>query len=77
MNTVRKILQSDETATVRLELPVSSPQRPFEVLVVWQEVEDGLAEWPQGWIESTEGSIDDPTFVRQPQGEFEHRERLE
>jgi hypothetical protein len=77
MNTVRKILQSDDTATVTVEVPVSSPRRQFEVVVVWQEVEEGPSEWPEGWLEATDGTIDDPTFVRPPQGELEHREHLE
>ncbi len=27
--------------------------------------------WPRGFVAQTAGSIDDPTFVRQPQGEPE------
>lgn len=32
--------------------------------------------WPQNFFEKTAGSIEDKTFVRQPQGEFEQRELL-
>lgn len=78
MNTVRKIIQSDETATVTLHLPVSTPGRQFEVVVVWQEVDAvSSPSWPPGWFEATEGSIDDPTFTRGAQGQFEQREHFE
>ena len=32
--------------------------------------------WPPRFFAHTVGSIDDPTFVRQPQGEYEQREPL-
>ncbi len=32
---------------------------------------------PAGWVEATAGSIDDPTFVRPPQGVPEKRDELE
>ncbi|MBX0330007.1 DUF2281 domain-containing protein [Oscillochloris sp. ZM17-4] len=32
--------------------------------------------WPPGFFSRTIGSIDDPTFARQPQGEPEQREPL-
>jgi hypothetical protein len=76
MNTLRKVLRTGATATLTLELPVSGPGRAFEVIVVWQEIERGTAKWPEGWLEATAGSIDAPTFVRQPQGDFERREPL-
>jgi hypothetical protein len=77
MKTLRKVVQSDSNATVRIDVPVSSSLRQFEVVVVWQEVEAEVERrWPQGWIEATAGSIDDPTFVRHPQGEYEDRESL-
>jgi hypothetical protein len=33
--------------------------------------------WPPGYFTNVIGSIDDPTFVRHPQGEYEQRESLE
>jgi len=33
--------------------------------------------WPAGFISSTAGSIDDPSFVRPPQGEADDRLALE
>ena len=33
--------------------------------------------WPPGFFENVIGSIDDDTFMRHPQGEYEKREELE
>jgi hypothetical protein len=33
--------------------------------------------WPASFSESTFGSIDDDTFIRHPQGEFDRRAELE
>jgi hypothetical protein len=33
--------------------------------------------WPSGFFSHTIGSVDDPTFVRPPQGEVEQREPFE
>jgi hypothetical protein len=80
MKTIRKVIQSDANGTVRIDVPVSGALRQFEVVVVWQEVEtrDEAPErsWPKGWFEATAGSIDDPTFVRHPQGDLEDRDEL-
>jgi hypothetical protein len=77
MNTVRKILESDDTGTVHLEVLGATPRRKVEIVVTWQELEATPQGWPEDWIDSTCGSIDDPTFVRPVQGEFERREPLE
>jgi hypothetical protein len=89
MKTIRKLVQSDSNANVRIDVPVSGSLRQFEVVVVWQEVatdampytsqspEGPSSEgWPEGWLEQTSGSIDDPSFTRQPQGTLEERESL-
>jgi hypothetical protein len=48
-----------------------------EVVVVWHDLGQSVAEWPEGWFDRTAASIDDPTFIRPPQGEYEARESLE
>ena len=40
----------------------------------WRSDEERL-EWER-FVDRTEGSIQDPTFVRQPQGQFEKRDEL-
>ena len=59
MNTVRKIVESDETGTARVEVTVAGPRRQVEVIVVWHELGESVAEWPEGWFENTAASIDD------------------
>jgi hypothetical protein len=76
MNTVRKILVSDDAGTVHVDVLGAAPRRKVEVVVTWQELEAPSQSWPADWIDSTCGSIDDPTFVRPSQGEFEQREPL-
>ena len=40
MNTVRKLYESDQEGTVHVDLLVGVPHRQFEVVLVWQEVDD-------------------------------------
>jgi hypothetical protein len=81
MNTVRKICESDERGTAHVDVPVGLPGRRVEVVIVWQDVDSSdtpeARGWPHGWVESTAGAIDDPSFVRHPQGEYEEREGLQ
>jgi hypothetical protein len=67
MNTLHRVLQSDDEGAVRLELSVSSRRSPVEVVVTWQELQE-RGPWPEGWLERTFGSIDDDTFERPEQG---------
>jgi hypothetical protein len=81
MNTVRKICESDERGTAHVDVPVGLPRRRVEIVIVWQDVDSVDAPetrgWPLGWFESTAGAIEDPSFVRHPQGEYEEREALQ
>ena len=76
MNTMHKVLQSDDQGSVRLELSVGARRAPVEVVVTWQELLDDRR-WPEGWVEETAGSISDDTFVRPEQGAFEARQTIE
>jgi hypothetical protein len=76
MNTLRKIVESDDNGTVHLDVLGAAPRRKVELVVTWQELEAASHSWPEDWIDSTYGSIDDPTFVRPAQGELEEREPL-
>jgi len=73
MNTLHKVIQSDDHGAVRLELTVGAKHRPVEVVVTWQELQD-MEQWPEGWHEATAGSIQDATFIRQDQGTLEVRQ---
>lgn len=71
MNTVRKLYESDETGTVRVELPVGAPRRRVEVVLVWQEVDGAEAtrearEKKRAELETLAGALaDDP--IRRPE----------
>lgn len=75
MNTVRKIIQSDDAGAVHVELAVGGRPRPVEVVVIWQEV-PAATSWPEGWFEETAGAIQDDSFVRGEQGALEERSAL-
>ena len=54
------------------------PEDPVDVVAEGEDLPAApQASWPDGWFEATAGSIDDPTFVRPPQGAYEKRERAE
>ena len=76
VNTLHKIIESDDEGSVRLELSVGLRRAPVEVVVTWRELRDSGA-WPEGWLESTFGSIDDDSFELPQQGTFEIREQFE
>ncbi|AUX27533.1 uncharacterized protein SOCEGT47_081270 [Sorangium cellulosum] len=80
MNTVRTVCESDERGTAHVAVPIGLPRRRVEIVIVWQEVDgDDTPDahgWPPGWFERTAGTIEDPSFVRHPQGEYEAREAL-
>jgi hypothetical protein len=68
-------------------VPVGAADGEFEVAVVVQAKSsvNGAGRtptpeelgWPPGYFENVVGSIDDDTFMRHPQGEFEQRDPLE
>ena len=70
MTTVEEIYEAIQA------LPVAERLRLVERVV--SDVTGGAVNgWPEGWFERTAGSIDDPTFMRHPQGEHETRDPLE
>ena len=68
---------------LHLDVPVDAPNTEYEVLVVVEPRRSGQQSgpthlaWPLDFIERTAGSIDDDTFLRQPQGQYEERLDLE
>jgi hypothetical protein len=69
--------KAGEDRSLHLTVPVGVADSEFEVAVVLTPVKgNGPPEstrypgWPEGYIESTAGSIQDETFVRHPQPVF-------
>lgn len=78
MNRIEIDASTDETGSIRIRLPDLPAHSPVHVVVEWGEAAPpARSEWPPGWFEATAGSIDDPTFVRPPQGGYEEREGFE
>ncbi len=80
METYRNLSKVGDDGILHLDIPVGATNAEFEVVVVLQpkasaakpEVSENLG-WPPGYFERTAGSIQDPTFRRHDQGEFEKR----
>jgi hypothetical protein len=78
MNRVVVRSKVDADGVLRLIVPVGPEEAEREMQVTIEPLAATpmtQEEWQQ-FIHSTAGSIDDPTFVRHPQGEYERRERL-
>ncbi len=80
MKTHRTLGRAGEDGVLHLDIPVGEPNAEFEVIVVLQpkaaasrpKTPEELG-WPPGFFEKTAGTIQDPTFRRYDQGEFEKR----
>jgi hypothetical protein len=65
---------------LHLALPVGVEEADKEVQITVEPLnpkkEMTQEEW-EAWVDSTAGSITDPTFIRHPQGELEERDSFE
>ena len=77
MKKMRIDTSTDDSGTVRVQIPGRPSRCQVSVTVEWNEsLAEEARQWPPGWIEATAGSITDPSFVRHPQGAYERREGL-
>jgi hypothetical protein len=81
MNRIELETYTDDQGSLHVQLPAegSTARGPTRVHVVveWEEAAGAPAGWPSNWFDSIDGMIDDPTFVRPPQGEAEVRDSFE
>jgi hypothetical protein len=78
MNKIEIDASTDETGSIRIRLPEAPAHYPVHVVIEWAEPAAAARPgWPAGWFAATAGSIDDPSFVRPPQGAHEPRESFE
>jgi hypothetical protein len=65
---------------LHLALPVGAEEANKEVQITVEAMtskkEMTQEEW-EAWVDSTAGSITDPTFIRHPQGEYQERDSFE
>jgi hypothetical protein len=80
MRTHHTLGKAGRDGVLHLEIPVGAPEAEFEVVVVLQPslrasppATPEHPGWPPRFFEETAGSIQDPTFQRHDQGEFERR----
>lgn len=84
MTTIELTQEADSDKMLRLTIPVAEAHQRYRMVIVIvpeSEAEDASAtaknEWPEGYFERTYGSIQDDSFQRQPQGDYEKRLEFE
>ena len=80
MATIRVTARADPDGVVRLAVPVGEAGGEYDIVLTPKAPPIPTPEgrgWQPGFFENVIGSIDDETFVRHPQGEFEKREPFE
>jgi hypothetical protein len=79
MQTIQIRSQAGEDGVLHLNIPVGTPNAEYQVVVVLQPTTEPGPKtpeelgWPPNFFEETAGAIQDPTFRRHDQGEFEKR----
>ena len=75
MRTIQMRGKTGADGVLHLSIPLGTPGAEFEAVVVLQPGEPAATEngWPPGLFEEVAGGIDDETFFRHPQGEYEKR----
>jgi hypothetical protein len=84
MRTIQTLQQAGPDKMLRLTIPVDEPGVCYRVLVVLEPQPEAATQplapapgWPADYFARTAGSIEDESFVRPPQGDFEKRMELE
>lgn len=78
MNKIEIDASTDETGSIRIRLPAAPAHHPVHVVIEWEDMPASTQPgWPSGWFAATAGAVEDPTFVRAPQGSYETRDGFE
>lgn len=77
MNRIEIDASADEGGNIHIHLPGVRPHHQVRVSIEWQHVASEAHDWPPGWFGATAGAIDDPTFLRSPEGTYEKRDEFE
>lgn len=77
MQMVRILERTGKDGVLHLQIPIGQPEAEFEAVIVLQPKPPAATSstpeergWPPRYFETTYGSINDETFMRQPQGEL-------
>lgn len=76
MKTIETTAKAGADKVLHLSIPVDLANQDYRMVIVIIP-EDEKKGWPLGFIENTYGSIQDESFVRHPQGDYESRLKLE
>jgi hypothetical protein len=80
METIKLTTRTDETGTLRLELPTRLANQAVDVLVVLHQTSehaDASRGWPAHFFEAIDAIDADDLVVRPDQGVYEERELFE
>jgi hypothetical protein len=78
MNKAEFETSTDDSGALRIQIPGRPSRYRVHVTIEWEEAPpEGDSQWPPGWLDATAGSIDDPTFSRPAQVDYETREKLD
>ncbi len=77
MTSIEMTSRVDANGVLNLSIPLGAADANREVRVIVEPLNEAMSDeqWRQ-FVRETAGSISDPTFERQPQGDFEQREEL-
>lgn len=77
---VETVQAAGDDRMLHLTIPVEEPNQRYQVTVLVRPVREPPtpgAGWPPGFFEQTAGSIQDETFFRHEQGQYEERQHFE
>lgn len=81
MRTIQVQSRVGPDGVLHIDIPIGPASANSDVVVTIEPKPNNPTQpaqgWPPGFFERTAGSIDDNTFFRHPQGEFEKRLDLE
>jgi hypothetical protein len=68
----------DSSGMLNLSIPIGAADANREVRVIVEPIGESMTveQWTE-FVQSTAGSIPDPTFERHPQGSYERREKFD
>ena len=84
MRTIHVVQEAGADKTLRVTIPVDQARRRYQIVIILEAEPEAVSHpspeelgWPPGYFEATAGSVQDDTFVRPPQGEYETRQGLD
>jgi hypothetical protein len=84
VRTIHVVQEAGADKTLRVTIPVDQAGRRYQVVIILEAEPDASSrpsaetpDWSPGYFEKTASSVQDDTFVRPPQGEYETRQEFD